>query len=219
MFSKMRRRGWIGKKPNEADLPKAKKRCSGHRSSTSSDGKERSLAATYTEIRRQVVRWQQKLKIQELKTLKEHDHYEIKVKQVNESVLCSLHCKMCGSNYALANDGKYYRISNWTKHVKKCFMARNRSLGSKGRLDHYMNPSGSSCQPEASASGDCLSPSYSPQEEQHEFNMSGDGEEATDDQEQLSNDVVLVDDNQTSLPANQHFRLSPPPVEEGEMLH
>ena len=145
--------------------------------------------------------------------------YEIKVKQVNENLFCSLHCKTCGSNYAPANDGKYYRISNWTKYVKKCFMARNRPLVSKGRLDHYMNPSGSSSQPEASASDDCLSPTYSPQEEQPESNMSRDGEVATDDQQQLSNDVVLVDDSQTSLPANQHFRLSPPPVEEGEMLH
>ena len=92
---------------------------------------------------------------------------------------------MCGSNYALAHDGKYYHISNWTK-------------------------------PGTSSGGECLSPRYSPEKEQPESNISGDGEEATEVQQELTDEVVLVDDSQNSPPAIQHFRLSPPPVEEGE---
>ena len=38
------------KKPSETDVPKRKKRCHAQRSSTCSDGKESSLAATYSEI-------------------------------------------------------------------------------------------------------------------------------------------------------------------------
>ena len=114
------------KRPTEAEVSKGKKMCQVQRASTCSDGKgastcsnakgastcsdrnESSLAAAYGEVRRQVVRWQQKQQIEEMKTLKEHDHYEIKVKQVNENMHASLHCKTCGGNYLLAHDGKYY---------------------------------------------------------------------------------------------------------------
>ena len=95
-------------------------------------------------------------------------------------------------------------------------MARKRPLGSKGKLNHYMSRLGSGCQPGASSSGECLPPTYSPEKAQPESNNSGDGGEATEDLQELTDEVVLVDDRQNNPPAIQHFRLSPPPMEEGE---
>ena len=95
----------------------------------SSDQSTFSPASAYQCIRQKVVKWARQQKDDRIKTLKEHDDYEIKISvygnnQVNTSILCN----SCGQVYKLAEvDKGSIKLSNWTRHVKRCFTAKSKS--------------------------------------------------------------------------------------------
>ena len=97
-------------------------------------------------IRQQVVKWQRSQKSQKVRALKDHVHYEIKVKVADE-VHCSasVECKLCGKRYSLGQ-GKSNKpiISNWTRHVVACLESKCTSKGNTGRaLQSYFSTSSS----------------------------------------------------------------------------
>ena len=68
-------------------------------------------------VRCLIAKWQRSQKDVELRELKEHEHFDVKVRvKVNVSMLC----KMCGKLSVLRKVKGCVMILNWTRHVVKC---------------------------------------------------------------------------------------------------
>lgn len=177
-------------------------------------------ADVMSNIRQQVVKWQRRHRSQKVRDLKEHVHYEVKVKHADEvHSSASVECKLCGKSYSLGQ-GKSNKpiISNWTRHVVACLDSKCTSKANPGRrLQTYFSvpssvdaSSGSTSQllsvsPELHSGRSAISVDSEPDDDLVErrgviptpilssFQLASHGEQET---ETTSN--------------NHHFRLSPP---------
>ena len=73
-------------------------------------------------IRRQVAKRQRSQKDTKLRELKEHEHFELNIKQEGGELVTSIQCKVCSRSYSLGVKEGRPMISNWTKHVSKCVL-------------------------------------------------------------------------------------------------
>ena len=92
-------------------------------------------ADVMSSIRQQVVKWQRWHKSRKVRDMKEHVHYEVKVKLADEvHSSASVECKLCGKSYSLGQ-GKSNKpiISDWTRHVAGCLDSKNTSKANPGR--------------------------------------------------------------------------------------
>ena len=188
----------------------------------------------------QVVKWQCCHKSQKVRGLKDHVHYEIKVKVADE-VHCSAsgECKLCGKSYSLGQ-GKSNKpiISNRTRHVVACLESRCTSKDITGRvLQTYFSKSSSgdaspgstsqllSASPELLSGRSIISDVDSEPDdhfvERREvattplsscFQLESQGEKETETAPQ----VIAEKDDIFFTTSHQHFRLSPPKEWEGD---
>lgn len=79
-------------------------------------------------VRQKVVKWVRSQKDDDdLKQLKEHEHYEVSVVPGQNGRLAIIRCKLCGQDCKLGcKDGKPV-ISNWSKHVKRCVIKKRKT--------------------------------------------------------------------------------------------
>ena len=98
---------------------------------------EENLSAKgHADICRQIVSWQKKQQTMVLKHLKQHEHYEVNVKNTARSKVASILCKLCSKSYSLAFVDNHLQISNWTRHIKKCALAPKKR---KGMIEKYLS--------------------------------------------------------------------------------
>ena len=105
------------------------------------DTAEKSMECIYRDVRRQIVKWQRSQEGQ-IAQLKEHDHFTIHIQiEERKGQAVSIRCEMCGKKYSLSNVNGQLKVSNWTKHVKKCCSLKPKKK--EGRVDEYFQPTDS----------------------------------------------------------------------------
>ena len=131
----------VGKRPiiDVVVRPETKR----NRSDDPEDGHRYDPTVILGNIRRQVAKWQQSQKIQQLRELKEHEQFEVTVtlnEGSNPSV--SIACKICAQKCALGFKQGNFLISNWTRHVAKCVNSPKRRGYKENNLYKYLSSPG-----------------------------------------------------------------------------
>jgi len=80
-------------------------------------------------VRTQIAKWQRKQTQDQLKQLKEHEQFEVRVSESKEPDIPAnvcITCAMCDKRLPLSMERKYgsFSISNWSRHVKLCILKK-----------------------------------------------------------------------------------------------
>jgi len=87
------------------------------------------LADIASKIRVQIAKWQRTQTQYELRQLKEHENFELRVLRSEKPGIpadVGITCTMCDKHLPLSMGSKYasFSISNWTRHVKVCTLKK-----------------------------------------------------------------------------------------------
>ena len=144
------------------------------------------LADATSQVRKQIVKWQNAQSDTRLQQLKEHKEYKIEIKpNINEidTISGTIKCIMCDKAIHLGIDqNNGIKLSNWIRHVKLCVQHKRSNAKQQVALTNYF----SSCNSEGS-------------------NLL----ESSSSSESLS-DKATFTDNASEDSIKQGFRLAPP---------
>jgi len=95
-----------------------------------------SLADISSKIRRQISKWQNTQTSYDLRQLKEHEQFEVRVsrnEKPNSPAVVNITCNVCDKHIPLSMGNKFgdYFISNWSRHIKTCILQKQKSGKSK----------------------------------------------------------------------------------------
>ena len=87
------------------------------------------LADIASKIRMQIAKWQRMQPEDQVKQLKEHEQFELRVSRSENPEIPAdvcITCMMCDKHLPLSKGSKYasFSISNWTRHVKVCVLKK-----------------------------------------------------------------------------------------------
>ena len=97
-------------------------------------------ATVAAKIRQQVSKWQRSQKLIKLRELKEIKDFNVNVEVKGERNLSlSITCNICDSRCLISHKGDHILISNWTRHVSKCF-DKTRNTISNSKINKFFRP-------------------------------------------------------------------------------
>jgi len=112
------------------------------KSHASKTTKAKKLADATYKVRKQIVKWQNSQNNVYLRQLKEHEAYQIELKQStseDDAITGSIKCTMCDANIHLAVDKKNnIKLSNWIRHVKIC-VKQKKVQGKQQLMTNYFS--------------------------------------------------------------------------------
>ena len=103
------------------------------------------LADIASKIRMQIAKWQRMQPEDQVKQLKEHEQFELRVSRSENPEIPAdvcITCMMCDKHLPLSKGSKYasFSISNWTRHVKVCVLKKKQKASrvTQSTLSNYL---------------------------------------------------------------------------------